>query len=66
LYKTLKGNGHEIKCNKLLLGRRGVQINAFMSGEAWNLKEMVQKHKEEFLQIIFRLFFPKDFCYVAA
>jgi IS5 family transposase len=44
----------------------GVQINALMSGTAWNLKKMMQKLKEEFLLIIFRLFFPQDFCCVAA
>jgi IS5 family transposase len=47
-------------------GEAGVQINAFMSGTAWNLKKMMQKLKEAFLRIIFRLFFPKDFCSVAA
>jgi hypothetical protein len=35
-------------------------------GTAWNLKKMMQKLKEEFLRIICRLFFPEDFCSVAA
>jgi IS5 family transposase len=30
-------------------GEVGVQINAFMSGTAWNLKKMMQKLREEFL-----------------
>jgi IS5 family transposase len=47
-------------------GEVGIQINAFMSGTAWNLKKMMQKLKEEFLQIIFRLFFPQGFCCAAA
>jgi IS5 family transposase len=47
-------------------GEVGVQINAFMSATAWNLKKMMQKLKTELLQLIFRLFFPKDFCSVAA
>ncbi|MDR2118416.1 MAG: hypothetical protein LBP25_02615 [Tannerellaceae bacterium] len=47
-------------------GEVGVQINAFMSGTAWNLKKMMQKLREEFLRIIFRLFFPQDFCCSAA
>jgi hypothetical protein len=37
-----------------------------MSGTAWNPKKMMQKLKEEFLRNIFRLFFPQDFCSVAA
>jgi IS5 family transposase len=37
-----------------------------MAGTAWNLKKMMQKLKEEFLWIIFRLFFPQDFCRTAA
>jgi IS5 family transposase len=45
-------------------GEVGVQINAFMSGRAWNLKKMMQKLREEFLRIIFRLFFPQDFCWL--
>jgi hypothetical protein len=32
-----------------------------MSGTAWNLKKMVQKHGEAFLRIVFRLFFCKIF-----
>jgi IS5 family transposase len=44
----------------------GIQINALMSATAWNLKKMMQKLKAELLQLIFRLFFPKDFCSVAA
>jgi IS5 family transposase len=47
-------------------GEAGVQINAFMSATAWNLKKMMQKLREKFLRIIFRLFFPQDFCCAAA
>jgi IS5 family transposase len=47
-------------------GEVGVQINALMSGTAWNLKKMMQKLKEEFVLIIFRLFFPRSFCCAAA
>jgi IS5 family transposase len=46
-------------------GKVDVQINAFMSGTAWNLKKMMQKLREEFLRIIFRLFFLQDFCCAA-
>jgi IS5 family transposase len=42
-------------------GEVGVQINAFMSGTAWNLKKMMQKLRAEFLWIISRLFFHKIF-----
>jgi hypothetical protein len=31
-------------------GEVGIQINAFMSGTAWNLKKMTQKLREEFLR----------------
>jgi IS5 family transposase len=46
-------------------GEAGVQINALMSATAWNLKKMMEKLKAELWLIIFRLFFPKDFCSVA-
>jgi len=46
-----------------LLGEKGIQINALMAATAWNLKKMMQKLKEEFLRIIFRLFFNPLFCF---
>jgi len=46
-----------------LLGEKGIQINAFMAATAWNLKKMMQKLKEDFLCLIFRLFFQTFFCY---
>ena len=42
-----------------LWGEDGVKINALMSGCAWNLKKMMEKLKETFLQFIFNLFFQK-------
>jgi IS5 family transposase len=47
-------------------GTAGVQINALLSATAWNVKKMMQKLKDELLQILFRLFLLKDFCCVAA
>lgn len=44
-----------------LLGEKGIQINAFMAANAWNLKEMMQKPKEDFLCFIFRLLFSHLF-----
>jgi len=44
-----------------LWGEFGVQINALMAGTAWNLKKMMEKLKEEFLQFIFQLFFRISF-----
>jgi IS5 family transposase len=44
-----------------LLGEKGAQINAFMAATAWNLKKMMQKLKEEFLRIIFKLLFRQNF-----
>jgi IS5 family transposase len=44
-----------------LWGEIGIQINALMAATAWNLKKMMQKLKENFLQFIFRLFFPKNY-----
>ena len=35
-------------------------------GCAWNLKKMMEKLKELFLQFIFQLFYPKNFYYCAA
>jgi IS5 family transposase len=52
-----------------LLAESGIQINAFMSATAWNLKRLMEKLKEKILQIIFRLFFPQNlplFYYPAA
>jgi len=44
-----------------LWGEKGTQINALMAATAWNLKKLMEKLKEKILQIIFRVFFPKDF-----
>ncbi|MDR2684663.1 MAG: hypothetical protein LBB53_04705 [Prevotellaceae bacterium] len=43
-----------------LLAETVVQINAFMAATAWNLKRLMEKLKEQILQIIFRLFFPQN------
>ncbi|MDR2684541.1 MAG: hypothetical protein LBB53_04070 [Prevotellaceae bacterium] len=43
-----------------LWGESGVQINALMSGCAWNLKKMMERLKENIFQFIFRLFFLKN------
>jgi IS5 family transposase len=44
-----------------LWGEKGLQINALMSATAWNLKKMMEKLKEKFLQYFFRVFLPKNF-----
>lgn len=44
-----------------LLGENGIQINAFMAATAWNLKKLMQKIKEDFLQFIFRILFQQFF-----
>jgi IS5 family transposase len=49
-----------------LWGEKGVQINAFMAATAWNLKKMMEKLKKDFLQLIFRLFFPQNLYRIAA
>ncbi|MCL2101668.1 MAG: IS5 family transposase [Fibromonadales bacterium] len=49
-----------------LWGEAGVQINAFMSACAWNLKKMMGKLREKFPQFILRLFFPKNYFCTAA
>jgi IS5 family transposase len=52
-----------------LWDEEGIQINAFMAAIAWNLKRMMEKLKENILQIIFRLFSLKKFqlfYYIAA
>jgi len=46
-----------------LWGENGVQINVLMAATAWNLKKMMEKLKEDVLQIIFRLFFCKVFVF---
>ena len=46
-------------------GVKGVQINALLEATAWNLKKMMEKLKEKFLQFIFRLLFPKNLYYAA-
>lgn len=38
-----------------LSGEKGMQINALLAASAWNLKKMMQKLKEEFLRLLFRL-----------
>jgi IS5 family transposase len=42
-------------------GEAGVQINAYMSATAWNLKKKMEELKEILLLFIFRLCFPKRF-----
>jgi IS5 family transposase len=49
-----------------LLGEQGVQINALMAAIAWNLKKLMEKLVEKFLQFIFRLFFPNNLYRIAA
>ena len=49
-----------------LWGEKGIQINALMAASAWNLKKMMEKLKQNFLQFIFRLFFPQNLFYHAA
>ena len=44
-----------------LLGEKGPQINACMAATAWTLKKMMEKLKEDFLQLMFRLFSPTVF-----
>lgn len=44
-----------------LLGEKGIQINALMAATAWNLKKMMQKLKQNFLCVIFRLLFQQIF-----
>jgi len=49
-----------------LLGKKGVQINAFMTATAWNLKKLMEKLKEDFLFFIFQRFSPKKINYLVA
>ncbi len=49
-----------------LLSQNSLQINAFLSATAWNLKKMMQKLKEDFLRFIFQLLFPNVYCKIAA
>jgi IS5 family transposase len=42
-----------------LWGEEGIQINAFMAATAWNLKKLMEKLKEKFLQLIFCLFLSR-------
>ena len=44
-----------------LSGEDGAQINALLAATAWNLKKMMQKLKQNFLCIIFRLHFQQIF-----
>jgi IS5 family transposase len=36
-----------------LNGEKGVQINAWMAGAAWNFKKMMEKLKEKMLWLFF-------------
>jgi IS5 family transposase len=47
-------------------GVAGVQINAFMSACAWNLKKMMEALKKKFLRFILETLFPKYFLRIAA
>ena len=49
-----------------LWSKEGTQINALMAATAWNLKKMMEKLRENFLCLIFQLFFPKNVYYLAA
>jgi IS5 family transposase len=44
----------------------GIQINAFMAATAWNLKKMMDRLKEKFLQFIFCLFYSRKIYPVTA
>jgi IS5 family transposase len=44
-----------------LWGEAGVQINAYLSATAWNLKKKMEELKEIFLRLILPLLFPKRF-----
>ncbi len=48
-----------------LLGEKGIQINALMAATAWNLKKMMEKLKEMFLHLVFRILFQRNY-YIAA
>jgi len=48
-----------------LWGENGIQINALMAGMAWNLKKLMEKLKEDFLEFIFPFVFPNNFYYFA-
>jgi len=37
-----------------------------MAATAWNLKKLMEKLKETFVQIIFQMFFPKKFYRIPA
>ncbi|MDR2824958.1 MAG: hypothetical protein LBB41_07160, partial [Prevotellaceae bacterium] len=43
-----------------LLDEKGVQINALMSGAAWNFRKMMKKLKEKILWLIFRFCFQNN------
>jgi IS5 family transposase len=44
-----------------LWGEAGVQINAYLSATAWNLKKKMEELKEILLRLIFRLLIPQKF-----
>jgi IS5 family transposase len=46
-----------------LWGKAGVQINAYLSATAWNLKKKMEELKEILLLLIFRLGFPSKFLF---
>lgn len=48
-----------------LLGEKGIQTNALMAATAWNLKKMMEKLKEKFFQLVFRIVFQKNY-YISA
>jgi IS5 family transposase len=43
-----------------LLREEGIQINAFMAAAAWNLKRLMEKLKENILNLFLRLFFSQN------
>jgi IS5 family transposase len=49
-----------------LWNEKGVQINALMSGCAWNLKKMMERLKQNLFRLILHLLFPRKFDILAA
>jgi IS5 family transposase len=48
-----------------LLGEKGIQINALMAATAWNLKKMMEKLKEKFLYMFFKIIFRQNYYWAA-
>jgi IS5 family transposase len=48
-----------------LLGEKGIQINALMAATAWNLKKMMEKLKEKFLHMFFKITFRQNYYWAA-